>query len=179
MHSRAKIYLQIPVEVVQFLQNSSGRSAATFCEVFKCVYRVFDDDVLVREPLDICLLFGCECLPCSFHLSPSSILGSFHLDFIVPPAPSCGSLPSLSSRSLPLPERAWLRCEIILLLGGFSCYMSLSSVGTGAQGGVPFPKGTPHSALNHPAHNKFLGTRPERGAPTARRVFYWAWLGNT
>lgn len=73
------------------------------------------------------------------HLRLCSILSSFHLDFLAPLPPAADLSLSLFP---PTPSRAWLRCEIILLLGGFSCYMSLSSVGTEARGGVPFPNNT-------------------------------------
>ncbi len=77
------------------------------------------------------------------------------------------SLPSLCF--LPLPLSAWLRCEIILLLGGFPAICHCHLLALRLEGGSLFQK---HTALplHHPEHNKFLGTRLERGAPVEQRV---------
>lgn len=99
--------------------------------------------------------------------TPTPVLASFHLDFISPTASSCR--PLLSLYFLPLPSSAWLRCEIILLLGGFPAIRHCHRLALRLERGSPFPKAH-RTPLHHPEHNKFLGTSVERGVPAGQPV---------
>lgn len=99
-----------------------------------------------------------------------SIPASFHPDFIAPSAPSCRSLSSLALHFLPLPLSAWLRCEIILLLGGFPAICHCHLLALRLKGGSLFQK-THRTPPHHPVHNKFLGTRPGEGCTNSAVCF--------
>lgn len=109
-----------------------------------------------------------------------SILSSSHSDFYCPATPLDSPTPSCRSFTLyflPLPVSAWLRCEIILLLGGFPAICHCHLLALRLEGGSLFQK---HTALRFTTLSIINSwARDWRGVYQRSSAFYWAWLGNT
>lgn len=122
--------------------------------------------------------FSCRCLFffCSFYLFISPSLPLFILT-LLSPLPPAADLSPLSLYFLPLPPSAWLRCEIILLLGGFPAICHCHLLALRLEGGSLFQK---HTALRFTTLciiNSWA--RDWRGVHQRSSMFYWAWQGNT